>query len=121
MRIAQLCHRYFPTIGGVQVHVKEISERLVKKGVDLQILTTDSSGKLPKEDIWNSIYVKRFKSLAPMGSFYFSRELKRYLEKNSSKYHIIHAHNIQALPAIYAANAKGRNKLIVTPHYHGHG
>ena len=121
MKIAQVCHRYLPTIGGVQTHVKEISERLVTKGFDLDILTTDPSGELPKEEILNGVRVKRFKSFAPMGSFYFSGELKRYLERASDDYDIVHAHNFQAFPATYAAEKKRNNKLIITPHYHGHG
>jgi glycosyltransferase involved in cell wall biosynthesis len=121
MRIAQVCHRFLPTLGGVQVHVKEISERLVKKGFDLDILTTDPSGELPKEEILGGVHVKRFKSFAPKGSFYFSVELKRYLDKTSNAYDIVHAHNFQAFPATYAAEKKRNNKLIVTPHYHGHG
>jgi glycosyltransferase involved in cell wall biosynthesis len=33
----------------------------------------------------------------------------------------VHAHNYHAFPALYAAQAKGRNRLVFTPHYHGTG
>lgn len=121
MKIAQVCHRYYPYIGGVQVHVREISERLVKKGFQLEVLTTDPSKKLSREETINDVIVKRFGSFAPSEAYYFSRELKNYLEKNSNAYDLVHAHNYQAFPAIYAANAKKSNRLIFTPHYHGGG
>lgn len=46
MKIAQVCHRYYPYIGGVETRVEEISKRLVRKGFDVEVLTNDPSGKL---------------------------------------------------------------------------
>ena len=51
MKIAQVCPRYFPCIGGVETNVKEISERLVLENHDVEVITTDPSGKLRKKDI----------------------------------------------------------------------
>jgi len=121
MKIAQVCHRYHPHVGGIQIHVKEISERLVKRGFEAEVLTTDPSGKLPKEEIISNVRVRRFKSWAPNEAFYFSEDLRRFLMNNSSDYDIVHAHNYHAFPALYAAQAKNRNKLVVTSHYHGGG
>ena len=121
MKIAQVCPRYSPCIGGVETHVKEISERLVKKGFEVDVLTTDTSGEMPKEEIINYVKVKRFKSWTPDKAYYFSRKLKRYLAENSEDYNILHAHDYHSIPALYAAKAKGRNRLVFTPHYHGKG
>jgi len=121
MKIAQVCPRYYPYLGGVETHVKEVSEGLVKEGFEMEILTTDPSKRLPKEEAINSVRVKRFKSWAPNEAYYFSKELKKYLMKNSDNYKIVHAHSYHAFPALYAAQAKGRNKLVFTPHYHGSG
>ena len=41
--------------------------------------------------------------------------------KNSNNYDVVHAHSYHAFPALYAAQAKNRNKLVFTPHYHGTG
>jgi len=121
MLIAQVCPRYHPYIGGVEVHVQEISERLLKDGFEVEVLTTDPCRKLPKEEIVNGVHVKRFKAYAPNEAYYFSRELKVYLTNNSGSYDIVHAHSYHAFPALYAAQAKDRNKLIFTPHSHGKG
>lgn len=120
MRIGQVCHRYFPYIGGVEEHVNNISERLAEKH-DVEVLTTDPLGKLPKEEIINGVKVRRFRSWAPNEAYYFSGELKRYLMKNSESFDIVHTHNYHAFPTLYAAQAKSGNKLVFTPHYHGTG
>lgn len=121
MRVAQVCPRYYPYIGGVETHVKEVSERLVERGLEVDILTTDSSRKLPKEEIINNVKVKRFKSWAPSEAYHFSRDLRMYLTKNSDSFDIVHAHSYHAFPALYAAQSKDKNKLVFTPHYHGTG
>ena len=121
MKIAQVCPRYCPHIGGVETHVKEISERLVKRGYEIEVLTTDPEGRLPKEEVVRGTRVKRFKSWAPNEAYYFSRALKRYLAENSKGYDVVHTHSYHAFPALYAAQAKRGNRLIFTPHYHGAG
>jgi len=120
MKILQVCPRYYPDVGGVEEHVRSISERLAKK-YDVTVFTTDPLGKLPKEEVINNVEVRRFKSWAPNEAYYFSRELKKYLMENSDEFDIIHAHNYHAFPVLYAAQAKDRNKLIFTPHFHGKG
>ena len=121
MKVVQVCPRYSPFIGGIETHVQEISERLVKNGFEVEVITTDPLGDLSREEIINEVKVKRFMSWAPNEAYYFSNKLKNYLKTNSENYDIVHAHNYQAFPALYAAQAKNRNKLVFTPHYHGGG
>jgi len=120
MKILQVCPRYPPDIGGVEEHVRNISERLARR-YDVTVFTTDPTGKFPKEEIINGVKVRRFESLAPGESYYFSRELKECLMKNSDGFDIVHAHSYHAFPALYAAQAKSKNKFIFTPHFHGKG
>jgi len=123
MRIAQVCPNFYPYIGGVETHVKQVSERLAKIGFEVEVLTTVHSKKQkpPKEEIINGVVVKRFRSWAPGEAYYFSNDLKKYLDENSHDYNVVHAHSYHAFPALYAALAKGENKLLFTPHYHGAG
>jgi glycosyltransferase involved in cell wall biosynthesis len=120
MKILQVCPRFFPYIGGIGEHVRNISEELARK-YDVSVFTTDPFGKLPKQEIINGVKVRRFKSWAPNEAYYFSRALKKYLMENSGDYDVVHAHGYHAFPALYAAQAKDRNKLFFTPHYHGGG
>lgn len=116
----QVSPRYFPDIGGVETHVKEISERLVARGFDVDVCTTYGCDGLPIEEVINGVRVRRFKSWAPNNAYFFSSSLKLYLTKHSNMYDIVHAHNFQALPALYASQAVSK-KFVFTPHYHGTG
>ena len=120
MRILQICHRYFPYYGGVEEHVRQISERLAKEN-EVEVCTTDSSGVLARREVINGVEVKRFDSYAPNNAYYFSPAMKKYLKDNSKSFDVIHAHNYHAFPAFYAAQTIKGNKLVFTPHYHGRG
>lgn len=120
MKIAQICPRFYPDIGGVETHVYEISRRLAKE-FEVEILTTDPSGKLIKIEEFEDFKVRRFRSFAPGDAYYFSLDLYKYLKKKSNDYDLIHAHNYHAFPALFAALSKRESKLIFTPHYHAYG
>lgn len=105
----------------METHVKEISERLVRKGIEINVLTTDPSGELVKEEVINNVLIKRFKSWAPNEAYFFSKDLRYYLKRFSDTFDVVHAHSYHAFPAYYAALGKGTNKLIFTAHYHGTG
>lgn len=119
MKIAQICPRYSPDIGGVETHVKEISERLVKAGHDVEVITTDPTGKLNKKDMINGVKVIRFGSFAPGNAYYFAPQIYFYLKKHN--YDVIHAHSYHALPAFFASLGRYHGKFVFTPHYHRHG
>ncbi|MFC1786462.1 glycosyltransferase family 4 protein [Halobacteriota archaeon] len=119
MKIAQVCPRYHPDIGGVETHVKELSERLVKNGWDVEVICTNPSGKLQKKDKVNGVKITRFRSIAPNDAFFFAPQIYSYLINR--EYDIIHTHNYHAFPALFCALAKKDRKLVFTPHYHGAG
>lgn len=118
MKIVQVTHRFPPSIGGIEMHVLDISTGLVNNGIDVEILSADLDEKKnnEKEKI-EGISVKRFRSFAPDESFYISPQIYFYLKKNH--YDVIHAHNYRALPAFFASLSKGDSKFIFTPHIYG--
>ncbi|WP_292379757.1 glycosyltransferase family 4 protein [Methanosarcina sp. UBA289] len=119
MKIAQICPRYYPDIGGVETHVREISERLVKAGHDVEVITTDPTGKLSKREIVNGVKVLRFRSFAPGNAYYLAPQIYTYLKEHD--YDVIHAHSYHAFPAFFASLERHGGKLVFTPHYHRHG
>ncbi len=120
LRILQVSSQYYPAIGGLEEHVKNICERIAKI-YDITVATTDPTGILPKEENINNVKVIRFKSWAPGCAYHYSSELQRYLKRNCDSFDLVHAHNYHSFPALYAARAKTNNRLIITPHYHGTG
>jgi len=112
---------FYPNIGGVETHVEMISQKLVQRNVDVEVLTTDPTRRLPTTEMINGIRVRRFPSWAPDGTYFFSHRLWSFLKDNSQQYDIVHAHSYHAFPSLFAALSKRNNKLVFTPHYHGAG
>jgi len=117
MKIAEVTHRYHPNIGGIETHVKEISERLAKNH-DVEVITADLSPVLRKTETINGVTISRFSSIHPGNAVYFSPHIGSYLKKNT--FDIIHAHNYHAIPALSASMA-AKDNLIFSPYYHGRG
>jgi len=117
MRILQVSPRYYPTIGGIEEHVRNISERLAREH-EVTVFACDPSGKLPKEESIDGVFVKRFESFCPSDAYYISPGMARRLKK--SEFDVVHGHSYHALPLYFARYAKAK-RFIVTPHYHRHG
>ena len=59
MNIIFISRSYFPTIGGVEVHVKEIAERLAKDN-NVIVYTFDHTRKYTTDEEIDGIKIKRF-------------------------------------------------------------
>lgn len=116
MRIVEVCARYYPSVGGIQTHVQQISERLARKGHYVEVLTTDPTGKLRVHEELNGVSVTRLKSWAPNDIFFLSHSLLRSL--NHKRADIVHAHGYRSFPMLAAALARTRNRahLVATTH-----
>ncbi|CAJ35478.1 glycosyltransferase family 4 protein [Methanocella arvoryzae] len=119
MRIAQVCPRYPPYIGGVETHVSEISGRLARAGHEVTVITTDPAGRYPPESVIDGVRVLRFPAFAPGDAYYFSSALYRHMKK-SRDYDVVHVHGYHAFPALLASGTKAP-MFVFTPHYHGKG
>jgi len=117
MRILQVSPGYYPIIGGVEEHVRNISERLAREH-NVTVFATDPSGRLPKEEEINGVLVRRFKSFSPQNSYHVSFEMLKELRRSESD--IVHGHGYHAFPLFFSRYAR-RKRFVVTPHYLGHG
>ncbi len=117
MNILQVCPKYYPSIGGVEEHVRNVCERLARSH-SVTVFTTDPSGRLPQQETINGVAVRRFKGFSPSDSYHLSLEMSRELK--SAEFDIVHGHSYHALPLYFARHAK-RKRFVVTTYYHGHG
>lgn len=118
MKIAILCRRYYPQIGGIETHVKEISERL-SNSHEVIVYTLVKDGQLVGDEMINGVRVKRFKSL---GLDYSAEVPPRSLLREVKKFDpdIIHSHSAHTSLPYFASKIKcSRAKFIVSPHYQG--
>ena len=65
MRIAQVCARAFPLLGGVETHVEEVSARLADRGHEVTVVTTDPSASLPERESRRGFVVRYPHSMDP--------------------------------------------------------
>jgi glycosyltransferase involved in cell wall biosynthesis len=117
MNILQVTPRYPPHTGGVETHVKEISERLVGRGHEVTVVTADAGEDVRDREIRNGVVVRRHRGLSPGGAFHVAPGIG--LTVHNSKADIVHAHNYHSLPLLFASLGKSGQRFVVTPHYHG--
>lgn len=117
MKIVQVVPRYPPRTGGVETHVREISERLVERGHDVRVLTADDGEGVETRETRNGVKIIRHAGFAPSGAFHIAPGILRTLRRYNAD--VVHAHNYHSLPVLFAALGAGNARFVVTPHYHG--
>lgn len=117
MRILQVSHRYPPQTGGVETHVREISEGLVRRGHDVTVHTADASGDGIRREQQDGVEIRRHRALTAGGAFHVAPGITQAVRK--AEVEVVHAHNYHALPLLFAALGITNERFVVTPHYHG--
>jgi glycosyltransferase involved in cell wall biosynthesis len=118
MEILQVCSDSYGEEGGVSVHVRNVSERLVTRGHDVTVYATNLGSRLPRYELKRGVKVERFKCYAPSNAYFFSWEM--FLRMRKVKFDVVHAHSYHAFPLHLSVLAKCK-KFIATPHFHGVG
>ena len=62
LRILMVTPRYLPLTGGVELHVHETARRLVQRGVEMTVLTTDPKEALPAKERIEGIEIRRVRA-----------------------------------------------------------
>jgi len=119
MKVIQVCPLYYPYIGGIEYHVRLLSEHLAEKNVEVEVYTTDPQRRCRSKEIINHVKVTRLFSFAPQNSYNLAPSLLSLVKK--AKADIIHAHNIHSLPILFAALAKNTNKIPLVSTFYFHG
>jgi len=117
MRILQVCPHVYGDVGGVSVHVKNISEHLAKNH-DVTVYVSNPDSRCPRFEVKNGVKIERFRCFAPSNSYFLSWDMLLRLKKID--FDIVHGHSYHAFPMHFARIAKCR-KFVVTPHFHGVG
>src|ERR1700733_6161120 len=112
--------RYYPYLGGIETHVREIGKRIVALGHHVTVITTDTSRRLPEREIDEGINVKRVKAWPKNRDYYLSPQL--YREITQSDCDIVHFqgwHTLVPLIGMLAAIRRGI-PFVLTFHSGGH-
>lgn len=119
VRVALVSHRYWPFYGGIETHVESLAVGLARRSVEVEVFTTDSTGRLPRTEIREGVIIRRYAARAPSGAYYLSLPLFVALNQLHN-FDVVHAHNYGSLPMVMAALSKPFHKvpMVLTPHFH---
>lgn len=97
LRVAMVAARTLPYMGGIETHVHEVSRRLAALGVEVTVLTTDTSGELPAAESTSGYRVLRWPAYPRSRDYYFSPGLIRHLRQAGSDYDVVHIQGVHTL------------------------
>ena len=121
--VALISPRYAPEIGGVERVVEMTARGLARHGVDVEVITTDPTGRLPRLEQRDGVIVRRFRTVANDSVYFVSPGLGLWLLQHAERYALLHVHSYHTPLLFQAALTSHRAglPLVVTPHYHGTG
>lgn len=104
LNILQIAHKYPPFIGGIEMHTREISVRLARKGHKVTVLTGDPFKKLPAEEMDEGVRILRFPVYPAKSDVYFGPGLSRLMRRE--KWDVAHVQGYHTLvPPLALATA----------------
>ena len=121
--VALITPRYAPAIGGVERVVEMQARELLRRGLQVEVITTDPSRQLPPLEEVDGVLVRRFPTLANDSVYFVAPGLGAWIYKHAHEYRVLHAHSYHTPLAFQAALAgrRARVPLLVNSHYHGTG
>jgi len=121
MKVLQITPSFYPSMGGVERVVAELSKALSLRGHYIKVVSASASGCRPESDKLEGIEILRLPSFRPHGAYYYSKAVAKYVSRAGSSYDIVHIHSIHAVSSIQALRASRAFRTVVNPHYHGGG
>lgn len=120
LRILMVTPRYLPIMGGVENHVYQVARRLAHAGVDVTVLTTDPSKRLPATETMEEVQIQRVHAWPADRDYYFAPGIYKVIQEgNWDLMHLQSYHTLVAPIAMLAAQ-RARLPYVVTFHGGGH-
>lgn len=122
VRVLMVCARYLPDTGGTETHVYEVARRIARlDGVDVTVLTTDRTRRLPPREVIEGITVLRVPAWPPRRDYYLAPRIGAVVSQ-SGRWDLIHCQGIHTLVPVQAMLAARRAGIpyVVTFHTGGH-
>ncbi len=104
LRVLMVATRYFPYMGGVETHIYEVGRRLARANVEVTVLSTDVSHRLPATANADGIEIHRVRAWPSNKDYYFAPGIYRFI--THGHWNLIHCqgyHNLVPPLAMLAA------------------
>lgn len=120
LSILQVAHKYPPFMGGIEVHTREVSVRLARKGHRVTVMTGDPTGRLPTEEMDEGIRILRFPVYPASSDIFFGPALAPKLVR--AEWDVAHIQGFHTLvpPIALASALYARRPFVMTFHSGGH-
>ncbi|HEX6608664.1 MAG TPA: glycosyltransferase, partial [Chloroflexia bacterium] len=120
LRVLQVTARYFPYMGGVETHVYEVSRRLAASGVDVTVLTSDPTDRLPAQEEVDGVQIRRVRAWPAERDYYFAPGI--YSQIRSGSWDVVHVQCYHTLvtPLALLAARRANIPFLLTFHSGGH-
>ena len=99
LRVAMVTARALPYMGGIETHVHEVSRRLASFGVQVTVLTTDTSGELPTSERVDGYEIRRWPAYPRSRDYMWSPGLYRHLR--TSTFDVVHWHGVPPMKSLF--------------------
>lgn len=119
LRVVQVTPRFFPQVGGVETHVYEVGRRLVERGVEVSVLTTDAGLGLPAEEVIAGMRVLRVPAWPAGRDELFAPQIWHALAPR--QWDVVHCQNAHTLVAPLGMCAAWRAGLPYVVSFHTGG
>lgn len=120
MRILMVAARCYPFMGGIETHIQEVGPRLVARGHEVDVLTTDPSRQLPAEEQVRGMHVQRVPAWPKNRDFYVAPGIYAAIRRGA--WDLIHfqGYNTFVVPIGLLAAVRGGLPFVLTFHSGGH-
>ena len=116
MRIVQVSPWFLPHVGGVESHVYSLSAELVKRGHEVEVITSKHKRDIPGREMMDGFTVTRLKPAATMLRTPIVPRTRGILKESEAD--VFHAHSPPPLAAYYASKASLDKKIPFVLTYH---
>lgn len=112
--------RAFPYLGGLETHVHEVASRLATAGVDITLLTTDPSGRLPVSEYHDGVRIWRVRGWPARPDYSLAPGVFGAISR--SRCDLVHLQGYHTLlaPMVLLAAARASLPYVVSFHSGGH-
>ena len=118
-KVLMVTPRYFPLVGGVEHHVAQVA-RLLANEADITVLTTDTTGELPRLETVDGVLVVRVRAWPRTRDYYVAPRLYRTILSGDWDLVHVQSYHTAVAPLAMLAALRARIPYVVTFHGGGH-
>lgn len=120
MRLLMVSANYYPVMGGVETHIREVAPRLARLGIDVTILTTDRSGGLPAQERHDGVAIRRVRAWPRSRDYYLAPRLPGAMAAEHPDIVHVQGYHTAVPPLAMLGAIRSRTPFVLSFHSGGH-